>query len=701
MIRVQIVGFLVLGPGLGSALQTPLLRGVADLMDGSEVFTVSWVSSLLSFDLALTANLALLWGSLRVQEERTPARQLPRYRLRVRRLLSVVSVLCWVFLMHSVRKRCVAPTFWAPALAGLVLTMFVVVGYQDIVLKFFCARNAPTYRLFLVPLPLFWGDRLIPFWSDRLIPIIPPRKWGNPYGPRLRRWILRQADRWLGPGFLDYEAPNGPPRGWLTGHAVALTIFIIMAVCFEVPAFSRDVKNLGISVLAAVLVGLGLLFATLSFAAFFADRHRFPLSALLLLWITATTKVVAFDHVFYSEPVDAAALARAPTPAEVLASTPPRFIVVAAAGGGIQASAWAAQVLAGLSSDDATGTFHRSVRVISGVSGGSVGAMYFLGTYDGVWGSAVSPDEARQHALASSLAAVAWGVVYPDLHRLFLPISSLFWRNIDRGSTLERSLAMTAGRDPGPTLLELAPLVRKGLPVVLLNATLTADALPIVFSNSRFPGADDRAEAGSDNRQGLRSFHDDFRLETRLETAVRLSASFPLVSPAAQASMLRGRNAFVDGGYFDNSGLYSLMAWLRQAAASMGSSEPSRDVLLLQIDAFPETQDLRERSSEFAWYRQFSIPIETVIGVRETGQVVRNRAELPLLTESLNGRLNVERIELRFRPSPRCALEPPPLSWHLTKREQECIGEGWSDARIVKARKDVSDWLRGRGPNAP
>jgi hypothetical protein len=229
---------------------------------------------------------------------------------------------------------------------------------------------------------------------------------------------------------------------------------------------------------------------------------------------------------------------------------------------------------------------------------------------------------------------------------------------------------------------------------VLLNSTLTSQALPVVFSNGRFPGPED----GGVGRRGIRSFHDDFRLETRLETATRLSASFPLISPASRPSELKGRDAFVDGGYFDNSGLYSLMGWLEQAADGLQPSTQPREVLLLQIDAFPETENVSAQRAGFAWYRQFTIPFETVVGVRETGQAARNRYDFPLLAKSLEGRLNVKVLEFRFRPSPRCALEPPPLSWHLSEFEKACIVEGWTNPQTIEARRAVAEWLGSGQP---
>jgi hypothetical protein len=406
----------------------------------------------------------------------------------------------------------------------------------------------------------------------------------------------------------------------------------------------------------------------------------------MLALATLTSIALGRETTFDSEPVDPARLATAPVPGQVLEQSQGRFIVVAAAGGGIQASGWTAKVLASLRSDADTGeTFVQRLRVISGVSGGSVGAMHYLATYPGVWSKqGVPASRAVENAMSSSLMAATWGLVYPDLHSTLLPFR--LWPN-DRGWALGRSFAETAGRVPGPKLLDLADDVSRGLPVVLINATLSHQALPVVFSNARFP--DPKADEA--HKRSIKGFHTDFKLETTLETATRLSAAFPLVSPAARPSELLSRDAFLDGGYFDNSGLYTLMAWLEQAAEAKQARRT--EVLLITIDAFPEVPPPAQSRTRLSWYSDFSIPLQTIVGVRETGQAARIRYELPLMTKSVADRLSIERIEFRYRPTPRCALEPPPLSWHLTAREKECIQEGWSDTRVLEEVDKLREWL--------
>jgi predicted acylesterase/phospholipase RssA len=698
-LRIQIIGFLLLWPFAGWAFRSPLLRGLQDI-GNRQVGTVSQLAAAQAVFLAVTTNLVLLWIDARLNGERGQVKHTPERLLGVRRVVSTVSLLFWYLFMADVRSGSEASYFWTSATANLAAVLFGVVAIEE----FMNGGGHPKvkYRLFPLPLPWVWGDS---FHLRRVFFRAPatglsgrfPRQLSKETRlklSRIRATFMRGADWLLGPGFLDYR---GQRARLLPGHFTAFLWLLFIFGIFEDSGlqFRNSASTIfGLRAIAPSSLSMALtaglfLISLLSFMAFYADRFRLPLSLLFLMLIAFSTSFSGVDHLFWSEPVQPAVLDEALTPRQAIGISPRKVIVVAAAGGGIQASGWTAQVLSGLREGEHGPAFKRALRVISGVSGGAVGAAFYAGTYDGVWGSkAYSPEEARNRAMASSLNAVLWGLVYPDLHRLLLPVPRWLWQDEDRGSSLERSIATTAGRSPGPKLLSLAPLVKDGFPVLLLNATLSAEALPVTFTNSRYPGP----QTVGAGLRGIRSFHEDFRLETRLETAVRLSASFPIVSPAARPSELHGIDTFVDGGYFDNSGLYTLMGWLSEAAAGLPAAE-RREVLLLLIDAFPEPTPFDRGRVDIPWYRQLTIPFETVIGVRASGQAVRNRYEFPLLAKSLEGQLTMRQLEFRYRPSPRCAQDPTPLSWHLTRVQRECVAEAWSDSQVLEARRQVADWL--------
>ena len=103
------------------------------------------------------------------------------------------------------------------------------------------------------------------------------------------------------------------------------------------------------------------------------------------------------------------------------------LVVVAAAGGGIQATAWTAKVMTELHRRFGV-PFTRSVRLTSGVSGGSVGLMYYLDRYPELVGAKSPEDNSaaiaaiNDNARASSLEATAWGIAFYDLVPTILPV---------------------------------------------------------------------------------------------------------------------------------------------------------------------------------------------------------------------------------------------------------------------------------------
>jgi hypothetical protein len=73
-------------------------------------------------------------------------------------------------------------------------------------------------------------------------------------------------------------------------------------------------------------------------------------------------------------------------------------------------------------------------------------------------------------------------------------------------------------------------------------------------------------------------------------TAARLSATFSYVSPISRyvGENPQGNYHIADGGYFDNSGVVTMVEWLNEWLDPQKGLNIKR-VLLLQINAFPES----------------------------------------------------------------------------------------------------------------
>jgi hypothetical protein len=188
------------------------------------------------------------------------------------------------------------------------------------------------------------------------------------------------------------------------------------------------------------------------------------------------------------------------------------LVVVTASGGGIQAAAWTAKVLTEL--DQKFPGLSQSVGLMSSVSGGSVGTMFYLGKR-----GLVEPDQQHANILfpktedkppqnnptvneimtastQSSLEAVGWGLAFPDFVRVVMPMAAPNF--LDRGQALESWWWNSMGtghsdRDQmkSVTLRDLIPLIkRRQIPPVIFNATCVETGQRVYLSPIRVPVAD-------------------------------------------------------------------------------------------------------------------------------------------------------------------------------------------------------------------
>ncbi len=327
---------------------------------------------------------------------------------------------------------------------------------------------------------------------------------------------------------------------------------------------------------------------------------------------------------------------------------------------------------------------------MSGVSGGSVGLLHYLDRWQ-TSGSPLlpndctypanhlpAPDTICGRAMASSLEATAWGIVFPDLIRMLLPplVSSTddrgfrieeAWRsrmdNADvrlsdwigpirwrRPNAHPRFQCDRGGNRPGRFLA--SPVRSRPRPTV--PAAACPRELVALYSGAEAPAA----------------------------TMVRLSATFPFISPIARP--LHPEDApwpesnayhFADGGYVDNEGMITVIEWLYDLLDPAYLNPRTFDrILLVRLMPFPasrvETARLRS-----GWFYSIWGPIEALQNVRTASQMERNELAVKLFTDAAAQRgVPVRSAALRFEVD----LETdPPLSWMLTDPQKSVIDLAW------------------------
>jgi len=393
--------------------------------------------------------------------------------------------------------------------------------------------------------------------------------------------------------------------------------------------------------LGSIVLLLTLLCLLMTAATFFLDRYHVPVLSCFVILLILDRKL-SRGHVFRTYRLEEQVpdvTARVALQAAA-ASARGKGIVVCASGGGIHAAAWTAKVLTGLETMF-EGEFGRRLRLISAVSGGSVGAMYFVASYNK--GGPTNAVWVNDCSRASSLDAVVNGLVALDVPRMALGWLLKPWR--DRGWILEKAW------DPYRRLTYGLSAWRVGVtegkwPAVLFNTTVVETGEAVAIGTVDL-GERVRTKDGHVTKLGIkgptRSFYEVYRdeqIDLPVTTAVRLSATFPLVTPAASPDNTprSKRFHFVDGGYYDNYGVAAALQFLEEATLDGGGA--LKQILLVEIRATPAPERLA--SMRGGLFHQFSAPVRTMLAVRSEAQRARNdaavrMAELMLRTRGLAG----------------------------------------------------------------
>ncbi|GIW91079.1 MAG: hypothetical protein KatS3mg109_1511 [Pirellulaceae bacterium] len=481
--------------------------------------------------------------------------------------------------------------------------------------------------------------------------------------------------RFLGPGYYDDQRQQPQP-----GHLLALCLLLALGCLYVLIGFAfRPSGGFGdvFPALGYLLVVLLLLVWALPAASFFFDRWRVPVVPALFVTVLATYGAANTDHFYQTRAAPAdRVVSLSPTEAldawlEVRPESSHRMAVVALSGGGIAAAAWGAEVLTGLEGELGR-PFTESLHVLCGASGGSVAMIHYL---DGFHAQRPrSPDELeriRRAASHSTLAALTWGVAYPDLWRLMAPPVMSWFPYQDRGWALQEAWRSLL-RYPDATLHTIRRQIRNGtVPVPLFDATVVDTGRQFVISPV------DVHRAGGNRFRACQSFFGEYpERDLDLVTAARLSATFPWVSPICRASRDSGGVGWhiADAAYFDNYGTVSLIEWLNTVLPRYTRLVPRPKLLFIRI-TIRELQFAGALEKEKpGWTYTLYGPLTTLLATGATSQLARNDHMLEALLERWadRGEVDIEVVDFPLR------IEAP-LSWQLTPESLAEIRSRWAD----------------------
>lgn len=555
--------------------------------------------------------------------------------------------------------------------------------------------------------------------ASATIPGLLPIRVDFPKEPDPRLW---RVDRLLarvvrGRGYTDPPDEDGNiycrPGHWQQFVVLGFVIAAYMLLrALTVGSTARPDAPLLPTLFFAILE-LSLISTVLAGASFFLDYYRIPALLVLVLALALSFAYSERDYTF-------------PTPKSTAPISPPKLlevvgaktrsiladksgkrtlVVVTAPGGGIHAAVWTAQVLSGLHyryGED----YARSLFLISAVSGGSVGTMYYAANFNVLQDPGLQDAghnaEMWQHcrsiverAGGSGLEAVGWGLVFEDLPAAvpFVHISG------NRGKTLdqcwEARLDIPGQKNPlGRFLGDWRQATVEGkLPVVVFNATEVESGRRMLFSpvySERRKSLSEKPESEAAPVEFSRTFGRQ-GYDVGVTTAARLSATFPYVTPTATSENLNEMGHMADGGYADNEGIETAVDWISKLIdqVALGDADPAPfdRVLILRIRHQVPADPLKEADQEQKKHArdgfQFAAfgPLKTVLTVRGASQVERGQVEVDFLRDvpekikGSNHGITIESAYLDFKLDNKD--QPPPLSWKLSPQEFVKYQKAW------------------------
>jgi hypothetical protein len=430
--------------------------------------------------------------------------------------------------------------------------------------------------------------------------------WWSRVGFRLKKLLQRAP---FGPGLATV---------WL---GVSVLIFLISSVASFWPATAHeDYRDLIWTIFKGptpVLVGAALIIGPLSAATFIADGwrptltigdapiglKRPPVMAFLiavtgivpLIATLHSVRIIEIDHI----PAGVLKVDRRPTLGtkwaewQARCGSDTRPVLIAISGGASRAGLWGAAVVNQVETRIAGRK--AAIFAISSVSGGSLGAAAYMAARaserspdPGLAGCQMSESTkskfggfASKLGSADEVGPLLSGYMFSDLPRSLIGwVPKMFGATLrggDRAEAIERAFEHNAKIAALSEKLEIKPfdspflgLAAPNLPLWIANGT-ERDSGSRALTVALQPATDDTGKPTNEwPFLGASDVLGQLQADVPISTAINNTARFPFLEPAGRlvpASSGHPGVGILDGGYFDNSGLQSVLevaSWLEQ-----------------------------------------------------------------------------------------------------------------------------------------
>lgn len=366
----------------------------------------------------------------------------------------------------------------------------------------------------------------------------------------------------------------------------------------------------------------------------------------------------------------------------------PKLVIIAASGGGQRAALWTFNILRNIYMID-SGVVLKHTELMTGASGGVLGEAFFREIYLRSLGDeTVDPLDTiyLDQISADNLNPIIFTLLVNDLlirNQYFNYNGHRYLK--DRGYAFENQLNQnTAGLLDKPISAYKAPEFSGIIPLLPVTALITNDGRKLVISphSMSFLGTSMQGVAIENEKKQtidfLRFFRNHDSKSLRFLSALRMSATFPFITPNIQLPTSPVMEV-MDTGLSDNFGIqdalrfmYVFQAWIKANTAG---------VVLVTIRDSEKSPEIPPSFPPRIFEKVF-IPLKNIYANWDNVQTIQNEVLFNYMDESMP--FELERVEFEYAPEKvqvgeltesQETMQRASLNWRLTAREKKSILE--------------------------
>jgi len=370
----------------------------------------------------------------------------------------------------------------------------------------------------------------------------------------------------------------------------------------------------------------------------------------------------------------------------------PKMVFVNCSGGGLRASIWAFRIMhvADSLSDN---RFSRSTQLISGASGGMVGAAYyrelFLQQRLGLLKS-INSEKGISNIGKDLLNPVAFSVTVSDL---FFNIQKFkdgnTSHNKDRAYAFEKQLNENTGSVLSKRLSAYHdPEANALIPMMIFTPTVVNDGRrlvispqPMAYMSSHYKDSSFKFDYTIDEIEFRKLFRDQDADNIKFTSVLRMNATFPYILPAVTLPSQPMINV-MDAGIRDNTGLKTSLKFLYVFRKWI--EENTSGVVFVDIRDSHKARPVEEKP-RMTFLENFITPLGNIYGNLLTIQDYNQDEAYEYAKSWFTAPFDFVKFELPTKE------QDISLSWHLTTREKRSV---YNSINLPENKKSVEQLLK-------